>query len=205
MILLNSEIDIKSVALVVGIIIIVTVIVMVKQHFDEKKGVDSDEKKDIEALVRKLAPEGQSLTAAYASWQWTTYQGRTTTTKYWYYAIGFNEDALYVVPLSFAGGDMSYGDCWCVKKEELGIVNGIQNGDWIELYDKNQEKMIQLMVKGSNTRDDQFHPVNIQQQDAAKAFQEWRNRWMEEVNAANNVTVTGKIGKPVKKNKKGIF
>lgn len=198
MILLNTEFGAREIAIGVGLIVIIAIYVLVKQHFDEKKGMDSEEKKAIEALIRKIVPAGEPVTAAYATWQWTTWQGKRTTTTYWYYAIGFSDSAIYVAPLSFAGGDMSYGDSYCIRKEELGLVNADKSGTWVELYDKSRKVIVSLMVTDSNTRDDQYHPVNIQQPEETKAFREWCAKWLQEVNGANGVSVTGKIGKPIK-------
>lgn len=198
---MNTELGPKEIVIAVVFIAIIAAYVLIKGHFNEKKGVDSEEKKDIEALIQKITPVGEKITAAYATWQWTTWQGKASTTTYWYYAIGFNDDAIYVAPLSFAGGDMSHSDSYCIKKEELGIVNADKTGTWVELYDKSQKIIVSLMVMASNTRDDKYHPVNIQQAEAAQAFKEWSAKWLEEVNGANGVTATGKIGKPVKKKK----
>lgn len=199
MILLNTEFGAKEIVIGVGLIVLIAIYVLVKQHFNEKNGQDSEEKKAIEALIRKIVPAGETVTAAYATWQWTTWQGKRTTTSYWYYAIGFNDNAIYVVPLSFAGGDMSHSDSYCIRKEDLGLVNADKSGTWVELYDKSQKVIVSLMVIDSNTRDDQYHPVNIQQPEETKAFKEWCAKWLQEVNGANGVTVTGKIGKPIKK------
>lgn len=202
MILMNSKVGPREIIIGLAVLVVVVIIVLIKQKMDEKKGVNSEEKQAVDALVKRLVPPGEIVTPAYACWEWKTYQGRTTTTQYWYYAIGFNNSALYVVPLSFAGGDMSHSDVYCIHKDELGLINADKKSSWMELYNKQNECILSLMVVESNTKDDKYHPVNIQQPDEAKAFMEWRDRWMDEVNTANGVTVSGKIGKPAKGVKK---
>ncbi len=202
MILMNSNVGPREIIIGLAVLVVVVIIVLIKQKHDEKKGVNSEEKQAVDALVKRLVPAGEVVTPAYACWEWTTYHGRASTTKYWYYAIGFNNSALYVIPLSFGGGDMSHSDVYAIHKDELGLINADKKNAWMELYNKQNECILSIMVVESNTKDDKYHPVNIQQPDEAKAFMEWRDRWMDEVNAANGVTVSGKIGKPGKGVKK---
>ena len=79
---------------------------------------------------------------------------------------------------------MSHSDVYCIHKDELGLINADKKSSWMELYNKQNECILSLMVVESNTKDDKYHPVNIQQPDEAKAFMEWRDRWMDEVNTA---------------------
>lgn len=199
--LLDMKISPVGVAVVVGAIALIVLYVLMKDHFDKKKGFDSEEKKAVEEIIRKLAPEGENLTAVYANWEESVYQVGSTTTKYWYYAIGFNENVLCVVPLIFHNDDMSCGDCCYIRKEQLGMINASAKANWVELYDKEQKLILNLIVEERNTRLDSYNPVNIQQPEETKAFLAWRDRWMAEVNAANGVTVSGKIGKPVGRKK----
>lgn len=85
-----------------------------------------------------------------------------------------------------------------LEKEDIGIVNSKPGEIWVELYDKNQQEIISLMTVPENLNDDRFHPVNILQEEH-KAFIAWKDAWMEEINAANDVIVTGKVKKPIKK------
>ena len=204
MLLSNNNISTgAAIGIFVAIIVVGTIIYMIKDHFDTKKGVDSEEKKFIFNLIQNIVPAGEQVTAAYAHFETTQYGGGgrriTETTTYRYYAVGFNDERIYVVPLSHAGGELSYKDTFVINKNELGMVNGFTGGDWMTLYDKTQKELITIRVTASNTKEDKYHPVNIQQPEEAKAFGALVNKWLNEVNAANGVTVTGKWGKPVKK------
>ncbi len=68
----------------------------------------------------------------------------------------------------------------------------------MELYDRSQKELLSVSVFPENLNDDKYHPVNIMQPDEARAFVEWKDKWMDEVNTANHVEVNRqdeKIGK----------
>lgn len=73
-----------------------------------------------------------------------------------------------------------------------------RNAAWAEFYDKNLNEIISLSVFGENLKDDKYHPLNILQEEEAKKFAARKDTWMEAVNAANGIEVTGKMKKPVK-------
>ena len=190
-----------STYIVIGVIVVVAVAIYVvlKGNANKKKAMSGEDKATLTAIMNKIVPAGETCTIAYATWEWQTYQGKTTTTRYWYYGIAFNSDRIYIAPLSFAGGDISCQKPLVLEKGDLGIVNSKVGALWVELYDKNQKEIISLMTAAENLNDDKFHPVNILQEEEHKAFIAWKDAWMDEVNAANGVTVTGKMKKPLKK------
>ena len=98
---------------------------------------------------------------------------------------------------------MSYGEPVAFAKENIKIVNSDKNNliPWVELYENEEDCMLSIMVRADNTKDDRFHPVNIQQQEATQKFIEWRDKWMYDVNEVNGIEVTGKQQKPLKKKK----
>ena len=58
----------------------------------------------------------------------------------------------------------------------------------LTLFDKNQKELFTLFVVASNTKDDKYHPVNIQQKEEAEAFAQFAQALMQEVNTANGIT-----------------
>ena len=58
----------------------------------------------------------------------------------------------------------------------------------LSLYDKDRKELMALVVIASNARVDKYHPVNIQQPEAAKAFGEFAQDFMQQVNGANGIT-----------------
>ncbi|MCI8756858.1 MAG: hypothetical protein HFG18_09765 [Oscillospiraceae bacterium] len=178
--------------IIIGAIVLVVlfVVVYIKMTIDEKKGANSEEKQQIKNIVKKVVPNGESYTAAYGTREELTLGGGgrtvTTTTKYWYYAVAFKPGDLYLVPLSFEGGDISYGEAVRIGKEDLGMAEA-KNG-LLTLFDKNQKELFTLFVVASNTKDDKYHPVNIQQKEEAEAFAQFAQALMQEVNTANGIT-----------------
>ncbi len=178
--------------IIIGIaaVVILFIIVYVKMTLDEKKGADSEEKRKIKNIVRNVVPEGESYTAAYGTREDFSLGGGgrtiTTTTRYWYFAVAFKPGDLYLVPLSFDGGDLSYGEPLHYGKDDLGMVDS-KNG-YMTLYDKDRKEIMTLFVVASNTKDDQYHPVNIQQKEEAEAFKQFADSLMQEVNGANGIT-----------------
>lgn len=178
----------------------IAIYVVVKMIIDTKKGENSEEKRKIAELVTKLVPDSQQYTAAYAFWEQKNIgaSGRSinTTSQYWYYAIAFKQSSIFVIPLSFSGNNISYSQPIGCSKENLGMVNGKDGENWLALYDKNGQEIAMFAVSADNTKDDKYHPVNIQQKDAAEKFFAFLGGFMREVNEANHTTATGKPLKP---------
>lgn len=184
-------------AIIVIILFVISFAILMLTDFrHKKKGWDSKAKKRIEEIVSQTVPAGERVTAAYASW--LTVESLPTKGKriyrYWWYAIGFNNERIYIVPLSISGkGEKIDGrDCVCIERSQLGLVNGRKNGNWVELYDKDQRKICTMRVEAFNTGGAVgSHMVDIAQPEAAKAFREFVRLWMSMVNSTNGVQATG--------------
>ncbi len=185
-------------AMVVGLIVVIFIYVMIRDKINRNKAKGGEDKEHVWNILQKCVPGVENYTRAYGTWEWETYQGKKTTTTYWYYALAFNAERLYIVPLSCEGGDLSYTNAYCLEKKDVAIVNSKKGAIWVELYDRSQKELLSVMVAEENLNDDKYHPVNIIQPDEAKAFLAWKDKWMDEINAANHVEVTGKMKKPVK-------
>lgn len=191
--------------IIIGVVAIVVLFVFyyIKITIDEKKGHNSEEKQKIKDIINKITPEGEDYTSLYAVWEKIDIGGGgrtvTTTTHYWYYAVGFRSGSLYVVPLSFDGGDISYGEVMNFTKENTGMINGKEGDNWMSIYDLEGKEVVSILAGPSNTKDDKYHPVNIQQKEEYDAFCDFIKEFMKEVNDYHNVTVTGKVGKPLAK------
>ena len=174
----------------VAAVVVLFIIVWVKISIDEKKGENSGEKQKVKDIVKKAVPNGESYTAAYGTRETLALGGGgrtvTTTTSYWYYAVAFKPGDLYLVPLSFDGGDISYGEPVHYGKEDLGMAEA-KNG-YLTLFDKERKEIMTLFVVASNTKEDKYHPVNIQQKEEAEAFGQFSRNLMQEVNTANGIT-----------------
>ncbi|MBO5093123.1 MAG: hypothetical protein J6C33_02055 [Lachnospiraceae bacterium] len=198
--LLSGDYSWQQIALGWGVLIAAACIyVAISNKVGRKKAKTGEDRETIWNILQKAVPNIEQYTRAYATWEWSTYQGRKKITDYWYYAIAFNDQEICIVPLSFAGGDASYSQPFRIAKDQVGIVNSKPEVNWVELYDKNRQEMISMMVSKENLKFGKFEPVNIMQEEEADAFMSWKNKWMNDINAANGITVTGKMKKPVKK------
>lgn len=188
---------------IIGVVAVVVLFIIfyVKMTIDEKKGANSEEKQKIREIVKRVVPGGESYTAAYGTREELSVGGGgrtvTTTTKYWYYAVAFKPGDLYLVPLSFDGGDMSYSEPIHFGKNDLGMVEAKKG--YTILYGKDRKELLTLYVVESNTKDDKYHPVNIQQKEEVEAFAQFSQSLMQQVNAANGITDIKAAKKEAKK------
>lgn len=179
---MNSYITIGIVAFVV-----LFVIYYIKISIDEKKGINSEEKQKIRAIVDEVVPDGETCTVVYATREDFSLGGSgrtiTTTTEYYYYALAFKPGELYLVPLFIEDDEISYGDFILYNKENLGKIE-VKKG-YLKLFDKDKKEICGLYVVESNTKDDEYNPVNIQQKEETEAFWIFAREFMQEVNSEN--------------------
>lgn len=194
--------DSKYIIIGVVALVVLFVIFYIKETINERKGKDSEEKQKVKDIVQKVTGDS-NYKSIYATWEDFSIGGGgrrvTTTNIYSYYAVGFKPGSLYVIPLSFDGGDISYGEALNFNKDNVGMVNAKEGKNWIEIYDLDQKIVVKLMVGPSETKEDKYHPVNIQQKEEYEEFCTFIGEFMKEVNEFRKVEVTGKIGKPLRK------
>lgn len=200
MVLLTGEIKTWQIVVgVVAVIAVATVYVLIHDHKNTKLANTGEDKNRLKEILRGVVPDLENYTTAYASWQITKYYGRRSETTYWYYGIAFNDDRIHVVQLENTTGQIRGANSFVVEKSRLGMVNSKPGLNWMSLYDEDGDEIVSLMVVKENLKDDSFHPVNIIQGEEAEAFQALVTKWLEDVNTAKGVTVTGKYGIPLKK------
>lgn len=162
-----------------------------REYIHIRKAKTGKDKKMIEDFLRAVVPDPENYTLAYAGWKRKEYRIVKTTTIYWYYAIAFNSDRIYVVPLSEENGVIEAHEGDCFHKWELGMINSSKGSNWMTLYSKNKLEYVTLQVKARNLQDSEFHIVNILQPEAEKKYKELVNLWLKEINEANGIQVTG--------------
>ncbi len=200
MVLLTGEIETWQVIVcVVAVFAVATVYVLIHDHKNTKLANTGEDKNRLKEILRGVVPDLENYTSAYASWQITKYYGKRSETTYWYYGIAFNDDRIHVVQLENTTGQIRGANSFVVEKSRLGMVNSKPGLNWMSLYDEDGDEIVTLMVVKENLKDDSFHTVNIIQGEEAEAFQALVTKWLEDVNTAKGVTVTGKYGVPLKK------
>lgn len=177
--MLDKLIEEHAVLLFFGTILIISVIVWIKMHFDEKKGENSQEKAMVKKILQTVIPEYAECTPVYAYWRLNT--GRHVT-KCWYYAIGLTMEKMYIIPLIFADKEMGYGQPMVLLKEQIGAVDCGKPGGtmhFLKFMDKNQNKIFEVIVEESNTKIDKTYPVNIRQIEETREFMKKIQQWSQ--------------------------
>lgn len=180
--------------LVIGGMVIAAAVMYIVDCVHKRKGRDSAAKKRIGEIVAQAVPEGERVTAAFAEWLTVDndYKAGYKTTRYWQYAIGFNDNRIYIIPVTiYANETIVPKECMCVERSQLGLVNGRQNGKWMELYTKERKKICTLRVEAYYTKGAGNQPVDIAQPEAAAEFKKLIRLWLQVVNDTNGVKATG--------------
>lgn len=162
-----------------AIVVAIVAYTIIKYFIDAKKGANSEERKKVLDILKKVVPTEEMYVPVYAYWNEPYGPGKSV--KCWYYALGITEDKLYVVPLHIAGKEIGYDKTYVIAKERLGKVDcGKPGGSmhFIHLYDKNQKEVFRFVVEEKNTKLDRTYPVNIVQIEECRAFMEKLEQWI---------------------------
>lgn len=179
--MLDKLIEDYAVLLFIGIFVLVFVILWIKTSFEEKKGVNSQEKAAVNRILQTVVPEYAQSVPVYAYWRLNT--GRHSY-KCWYYALALTTERLYIVPLVFSGTEVGHGQPVVIMKEQLGAVDCGKPGGrmhFIKLMDKNNNKILEMVVEERNTKLDKTYPVNIMQEEETRAFMQRLEQWSSEI------------------------
>lgn len=193
---------------IVGVVFVgIVIYAIVSVNVGEKKGETSKSKLEIHSFIEKeLGSSAVSLYASYVNHE--HYRGATmssTTTTALYYALGFDpaKDALYLADIAFDQEDISFSHLICYDVEKIGRVTYI--GTYFCLFDKKDEKIIEVQVDPLNTKMGMECPVNVTQREECKLFREFLPKFAEAMNEANEVPIKyrkwGTMRKDLKKKK----
>ena len=178
---LKTEWNAKEIAIVVGFWVVAFIVFMIKEHINTKKGEKGEDLAKIREALKRLLPDYSTYTTAYASYKTKKYQGRRTTTTYYHYAVAFKPGALFIVPIKYSGGEVSWqGNGALLTKENLSKV---EYDKFFEtaLFGLDGRELCRLCVSASNTRQDKYEPFNIQQKEEAEKFKEFIVEFAREV------------------------
>lgn len=105
----------------------------------KKRMKSGDDKQKLKDLVYSIIKCDEEFKVVYAYWyegyrpKWHRYYRFT----YWYFAIGFNENYIYIVPLQFDKGEILYKEYRCIKKNSISKIDIEKNTCFLncKIYD----------------------------------------------------------------------
>ena len=170
-----------KIALVVGFVVVVFIFVTVREHINTKKGEKGEDIAKIREVLKRLLPDYADYTTAYAFHKNKVYRGRSTTTTYYHYAIAFKPGVLYVLPIKYSGGEVSWqGNGALLTKDNLGKVEHDKLGT--VLFGLDGKELCRFNVMAGYTKQDKYEPFNIQQKAEWEAYKIFIEGFVREVN-----------------------
>lgn len=169
---------------VIGTVVLfaaVIVFVFIKDAIGKKKGESGEELEKLRQIIEKLLPGSGSYTTAYATYMSDQSVGNRISKYYYHYAIAFKPGSLFVVPIKYSGGEISFqGSGTMLTKDNLGKLK--PKGDSCAFFNKSGKELCAFCVYASNTRQDKYQPFNIQQKEQAEAYEEFLKDLISQVN-----------------------
>ena len=181
-IFLKVEMTPQTIGLTVALIVVLFIFVMVKEHINTKKGEKGEDLAKVREVLKRLLPDYADYTTAYAMHKNSRYSGRSVTKTYYHYAVAFKPGALFVVPIKYSGGEISWqGNGVLLTKDNLGRVEFEHKYETI-LYGLDGKELCRFHVGAGFTRQDKYEPFNIQQKAESEAYEKFIADFMKEVN-----------------------
>lgn len=173
--------DMKTIIGTIVLIAAIIIFVCIKESINKKKGMNGEDLAKVRQVVNKLLPDAGSYTSAYAAYETSDAVGNRVTKYYYHYAVAFKPGALFVAPIKYSGGEISYPSSGGVlTKETLSQIK--KKGPVYTFIGRDGKELCTFCVHESNTRQDKYQPFNIQQKAEADAFQAFMADFMREVN-----------------------
>lgn len=171
----------KQIILVVAFIAVAVIVFLIKEAINKKKGESGEDLAKVRQVVEKLLPDHSGYTIAYATYMSDQSVGNRISKYYYHYAIAFKPGALFVVPIKYSGGEVSYqGSGALLTKDNLGQLK--PKGDSCTFYGRDGKELCAFCVYASNTRQDKYQPFNIQQKEQAEAYKAFLKEFISQVN-----------------------
>ncbi len=175
-------------AIVAGVFLFIPVYGYICHLISKRKMETGEDKRKIQDVLNAVIPAGESFTAAYAFWYhaYLPKFSKHYKTTYWYYAIGFNENRIYIVPLKLEKGKIYYSGHSCIERANVGRVESEPRYGKIKLFDRNNVLLAHLQVDDENNSSHGNGNINLYQKEEAQAFRELVERWTAEINAGTS-------------------
>ncbi len=187
-----------QIALIVVVIIGCVVFEMAKSKKAKTAADSGQDKNAIQAIANELVPMAGNFTTVHAYWEEKDISGTASRVKVatstWHFALSFNHEEAYVIPLQLGEHNIGHGEAIRYTPENVSLVNGKDGQSWVSFYGLDGEELISLFVDGQLLKSDD-KALNINQIEEQERFRSWVPRFMTLVNTAHGTTASGKIKK----------
>ncbi len=164
-------------AILVGIGVVVFIWEQIKGKKNDQLATTGEDKERLKSAVALVLPDETGYEVAYGHWEKVEYYGRSRRTTYYTYALAFNAEKMWMIPLGYEKDKILPGRPVLITKDSLGKAdvtphekNGELIGVSLVLRDKDGKSPVNLDVDVKNRRSDSYHHVNIDQPEECDAF-----------------------------------
>jgi len=178
--------------ILVVIVVVIAIYSIVKGRINRGKAENGEDMERLKNAVAQVLPNETGYTVACAHWERSEYYGRRTTTYYYSYALAFDAQRLWIIPLRFEKDEIFPQNPVLITKDNVGVatVDTTMKKDalsrvTVTLSDKQGESPINFYVDALNTRDSRFYHFNIAQQAECERFEQFISSMAGVVNEEN--------------------
>lgn len=155
--------------------IMIVIYHMLADRLKGQKGIDSEEKRDIEELVKKLIPEGESYLSLFA---WNE-EGCGENRKLCFYAVAFKEWSCWLIPIHYevhyTHSELTWEEPVCYNRDNLREVRYQSDRGKVTavFYIIGQSEPVEFTVNARNTKFTRLCPVDISQKEEVEQLREF--------------------------------
>ena len=108
--------------IVIGIIFVFAVYILIKRKKNLAALETGEDMERLKEAVRKVLPNESGYKVAFAHYERSESYGRRTTTYYYSYALAFDADRLFVIPLKFDKDQILPQQPALLTSENIGVA-----------------------------------------------------------------------------------
>jgi len=174
--------------------VLMVVYSMLADRMKARRGVDSDEKRDIEALIREKIPGIGAFVPLFA---WSE-DGEGNNRHFHYYAVAFQTEVCWLIPLSYrvryTHSELSGGEPVCYSVKNLNKVRSVaeKNRVTAAFYCNGEEMPVTFTVSAENTKFSRICPVDISQKAELEQFRDFLHDFTGKVDKTDKNTFKDK-------------
>lgn len=182
----------------IGILVVIGVVIFIYEQVKEKKNKqlteNGEDMRRLKEAVATVLPDQTGYEVVYGHWEKVEYYGRSRRTTYYSYALAFDAERMWMIPLGFEKDKILPARPVLITKESLGMATvtphedkktGELKGVSLVLRDKDGKSPVNLDVDVLNLRSDAYHHMNIAQPQEAESFRRFISGMAETVAQEN--------------------